>query len=189
MVCLCHVNRKKKKKTLKKTFLSSSTRDRAISAHFHLLIGWKNWKSVWINAWNLPSTCIEKLASCEWLLYIQKTNLVYHWVVFTLPSQMAVFYFCRVSFFLANFLRPLLEISNDGNLYMLRLIFMKLDHNDIWLCLQVMHDLWPWSRSHGGSHGSRVHFHKKGLNSTILRMVMLLVHMTDLDIPNKSYTS
>ena len=103
-----------------------------------------------------------------------------------LPLQMAVLYVCRVSFFLANFLRPPLpDISNEDNSYMLGLIFMKLDHNDVWLCPQIMHDLWPRSRSHGVT-GVKSSFSQKSFNSsTILKMVMLLMHMTDLDIPNK----
>ena len=46
-------------------------------------------------------------------------------------------------------------------------------------------DLGP---GHMGVTGVKSSFSQKGFNSsTILRMVMLLMHMTDLDIPNKSY--
>ena len=59
--------------------------------------------------------------------------------VITLPLQMAVSYVCRVSF-CQTFSDPP-DISNDNNSYMLRPIFMKLGHNDLWLCPQIMHDL------------------------------------------------
>ena len=44
---------------------------------------------------------------------------------------------------LSTFLRPPPDISNKyfDNSYMLRLIFMKLGHNAVWLCPQIMHDL------------------------------------------------
>ena len=41
---------------------------------------------------------------------------------------------------------------------------------------------------HMGVTGVKSSFSQKSFNSsTILRMVMLLMHMTDLDIPNNSY--
>ena len=127
---------------------------------------------------------LHRVSYDSYIVQISFPNQRYLW--FALIDFITL-YVCRVSFFLANFLRPLPDISNDDNTYMLRLIFMKLNHNDVWLCPQIMHDLWPWSRSHGGKRCQKFIFTKKSFNSSTIRMmVMLLIHMTDLDIRNKS---